>query len=387
LTMIMKRILGLLLAGCFSEVEAFVRTRATMWEGRSRSRNLGDEADLKDRVKHLSMGRRIYIDEFSSLQQKKYVRSKGLSRDEEMNFSRLIKNASRIKQEPSVSGMDHRRQIIEDGVIAQEALVTANIGLVVSIAKRYYYSCVGTILSQHDLVQEGMIGLMDAAERFEPEKGFKFSTYATWWIRQRILRSINNCSRTIRLPAHMHSTLQKIHKSKLRLRYELRREPTMKELANDLDIPVDRLQRSLSNSRTVLSLELMLRSPSSKGDTRTIGDFLACDAPSPEEEIQAEHMKRDILEVVDQLPENEKAVILSRFGLKDGKPRSREETSLLLGIQRDRVRRIEARALNKLRNPQRNYRLKAYVTTAGLPTDKKIKIKAVTNEYEPNWLF
>ncbi|GKY90502.1 hypothetical protein MPSEU_000023900 [Mayamaea pseudoterrestris] len=371
----MLRVTYILLVGCLCNVNGFVRPKtAAAPRGCKDCRHPSKHDSPSTR---LSMASRIYVDQVSF---PKYTKSTGLSRDEETHYSHLIKSASRIRNVKVIGddaandeSMDQQRRrqqrIIEDGQAARDALISANIGLVVSIAKRYYYSCVGTILSQHDLVQEGYIGLMDAAERFEPTKGFKFSTYATWWIRQRILRSINDSSRTIRLPAHMHMTLQKIQKTRLRLMIELRREPTTDELAQQLGIPVERLEKALTNSRTVVSLEMLLRSPAAKQETRTISDFLACDAPTAEEEIHAEYLKRDVLEVVNQLPEKERAVILCRFGLSDGKPRNREETSTRLGIRRDALRRIEARALNKLRNPQRNYRLKEYVSSTGMLAD------------------
>jgi len=260
---------------------------------------------------------------------------------------------------------------MSEGQEAREKLVSANVGFVTSIGKRHYYALkhateagggVGTILTLQDMVQEGNLGLMQAAERFEPEKGVRFSTYATWWVRQRILRSISDSSRIIRLPAHVHTKLQKIHKSRAELKSRLGRDPTDEELAQYLEMSVIKLQKYTHSSRNVVSLELPLRTASFKDDRRTLGDTLASDAPTPEEDAEADYLRRDIRHVMDtELVERERDVILHRFGLEGGEPRTVDETAQLLGISRDRVRLVEARALNKLRHPQCNYRLKEYV--------------------------
>jgi RNA polymerase primary sigma factor len=264
------------------------------------------------------------------------------------------------------------RNVLLQGQQSREALVSANTGLVTNIAKRHYYALktateagggVGTILTLADMIQEGNLGLMEAAERYEPEKGFRFSTYATWWVRQRILRSISDSSRTIRLPAHVHSTLQKINKMKTEVKREMGREPSLPELASHLEMTEEKLQMYTDSSRNVVSLELPLRSGGSlKDDRRTIGDTLASDAPTPEEDAEADYLRRDILATMENaLTEKEHQVIVQRFGLEDGKPKTVTETAERLAISRDRVRLVEARALNKLRHPQRNYRLKEYV--------------------------
>lgn len=264
------------------------------------------------------------------------------------------------------------RKVMQLGQEAREVLVAANAGLVTSIAKRHYHALKqasqsnGPVLpcTLQDLIQEGNVGILAAAERFEPEKGFRFGTYATWWIRQRILRSISDSGRIIRLPAHVHSTLQRIYKVRKELTTNLGREPSLSELAGELNTTVSKLQRFTDSSRHVVSLELPLRAASFRDDRRTLGDVLASDAPSPEEDVQAEYLKRDIQAVMNELAERERHVIEVRFGLHDGKPRTHAETAKLLGISRDRVRLVEARALNKLRSPQRNYRLKEYVVSS-----------------------
>ena len=321
------------------------------------------------------------------------TRTPGLTRQEEINYSfwiRTFRAAVRLRDQlvrdengmhihPSEEewaqacgiSVKELRRVMHDGQAARGALVAANVGLVTSIAKRYFsalkYSTqagggVGTILTLQDMIQEGNLGLMEAAERYEPEKGFRFSTYATWWVRQRIVRSISDYSRTIRLPAHVHSMLQKMKKAKAEIKSQLGREPTTPELAHHLDVPEEKLELYATSSRNVVSLELPLRTASFKEDRRTLGDTLASDAPTPEEDVEAEYLRRDIRAVMDTaLADREREVIVKRFGLEDGKPRTVEETAELLGITRDRVRLVEARALNKLRHPQRNYKLKEYI--------------------------
>lgn len=267
--------------------------------------------------------------------------------------------------------VENLRKLLEEGQAAREAVVAANIGLVTSIAKRHYAALksstaesggVGTILTIQDMVQEGTLGLMEAVERYKPEKGFRFSTYATWWIRQRIARSILDSSRTIRLPAHVHAMLQKMRKAKAEFKEQTGREPTTPELAHRLDVPVKKIQLYAESSRNVLSLEKPVKSASFKDDSRTLGDTLASEGPTPEEDVEADYLRRDIRAVMDTaLAAAEREVIVNRYGLEDGNPRSVAETADSLGLTVDRVRLVEARALNKLRHPQRNYKLKEYI--------------------------
>jgi RNA polymerase primary sigma factor len=228
------------------------------------------------------------------------------------------------------------------------------------------------------MIQEGNLGLMAAAERYNPERGFRFSTYAVYWVRQRILRSISDSSRIIRLPAHVHTTLQKIRKTKAELKQHLGREPSLTEVGFELNISVEKLILYTESSRNVISLELPLSSSSSKDDTRTIGDMLVSDAPTPEEDAQAEHLQKAVRKVMEtSLLPKERQVLTARFGLEDGKQLTLAETAKRLNLSRDRVRLVEARALNKLRSPQRNYRLKEYYGESSheeLPIEKKDRI-------------
>lgn len=265
------------------------------------------------------------------------------------------------------------RRIMSEGQDARSVLVSANAGLVKTIAKRHYYVLkqmttagggVGTILTLQDMIQEGNLGLMKAAERFEPERGFRFSTYATYWIRQRILQSITDSSRVIRLPVHVTDTLKKLNKARKEMSAEIGRMPSDAELAHHMNISVEKLRRISDKARSVVSLESPLRTSNdhrSEIDHRTIGDFIASDAPTPEEDAEHKSLQRDIRAVVNELAEREREVLILRFGLDNGEPMSTSETAAQLGITTDRVRHMETRALNKLRNPQRNYRLKDYL--------------------------
>lgn len=265
------------------------------------------------------------------------------------------------------------RRVMSEGQESRSLLVSANAGLVTSIAKRHYHVLkqmtnagggVGTILTLQDMIQEGNLGLMKAAERFEPERGWRFSTYATYWIRQRILQSITDSSRVIRLPAHVIATLQKLNRAKKEMSAEIGRVPSDEELAQYMNISVDKLRKLNDKARSVVSLESPLRMGSNhraEVDRRTIGDFIASDAPTPEEDAQHKSLQRDIRAVVNELAEREREVLILRFGLDNGEPMSTSQTAAQLGITIDRVRYVETRALNKLRSPQRNYRLKEYL--------------------------
>lgn len=220
----------------------------------------------------------------------------------------------------------------------------------------------------NDFVQEGNLGLMEAAERFESGKGVRFATYAAYWIKQRIIRSITNHSRVIRLPAHVHHTLRTIRKKSADMEKEIGRTPSMPELAHHLEIPIEKLQLYTDSSRSVISLNSPLshgrsaKSGSGEEDKRTVGDKIAFDGPTPEEDAEFDALKRDIRDAIDGLGnDRERDVLFCRFGLDDGDPCTLEETGKRLGISRESVRVIENRALNKLRHPQRNYRLKEYV--------------------------
>ena len=265
-----------------------------------------------------------------------------------------LKEIGQIKLLTIKEELELADRIIAGDATAKAILAEANLRLVVSIAKRY----IGRGMLFLDLIQEGNIGLMKAVEKFDVTKGYKFSTYATWWIRQAITRAIADQARTIRVPVHMVETINKLARVQRQLTLELNREPSEEELAKKMNTSVEKIREIYKISQEPISLE----TPIGEEDDSHLGDFIKDEHNmSPEEYTTNELLKDEIGEILLTLTEREEKVIRLRFGLEDGKARTLEEVGQMFGVTRERIRQIEAKALRKLRHPSRSRKLKDYL--------------------------
>ncbi|AZU63361.1 RNA polymerase sigma factor RpoD [Neobacillus mesonae] len=265
-----------------------------------------------------------------------------------------LKEIGRVDLLSAEEEIDLAHRIEQGDEEAKRRLAEANLRLVVSIAKRY----VGRGMLFLDLIQEGNMGLIKAVEKFDYRKGFKFSTYATWWIRQAITRAIADQARTIRIPVHMVETINKLIRVQRQLLQDLGREPTPEEIGEDMDLTPDKVREILKIAQEPVSLE----TPIGEEDDSHLGDFIEDqDATSPSEHAAYELLKEQLEDVLDTLTDREENVLRLRFGLDDGRTRTLEEVGKVFGVTRERIRQIEAKALRKLRHPSRSKRLKDFL--------------------------
>ncbi|MDD4643829.1 MAG: RNA polymerase sigma factor RpoD [Bacilli bacterium] len=292
-----------------------------------------EEGSGKDLVKELSVSKDVSINDPVRMYLKEIGKISLLSLAEELDLS---------------------QRAAEGDEVAKNTLAEANLRLVVSIAKRY----VGRNLSFLDLIQEGNIGLMKAVDKFDASKGFKFSTYATWWIRQAITRAIADQAKTIRVPVHMVETINKLKRIQRQMTLDLNRDPTEEELAEKMGVTVEKIREIFKIAQDPLSLE----TPIGEEEDSHLGDFIPDESNmSPEEYAINEVLKDDIALVLQTLTEREEEVLKLRFGLVDGTSRTLEEVGNIFNVTRERIRQIEAKALRKLRHPSRSRKLKEYL--------------------------
>ena len=315
----------------------------------------------KEELEDLSVPEGINIDDHVKMYLKEIGKVNLLTPEEELSLAKRMADGETAKEQLEEIGEeideDTKKQIdllIADGEKAKKSLAEANLRLVVSIAKRY----VGRGMLFLDLIQEGNLGLIKAVDKFVYTKGYKFSTYATWWIRQAITRAIADQARTIRIPVHMVETINKLVRVSRQLVQELGREPTPEELAKELNMPVDKVREISKISQEPVSLE----TPIGEEEDSHLGDFIPDeDAPAPSEAASFVLLKEQLGAVLETLSEREAKVLRLRFGLDDGRARTLEEVGKEFDVTRERIRQIEAKALRKLRHPSRSKKLKDFL--------------------------
>jgi RNA polymerase primary sigma factor len=303
--------------------------------------------------------RAVETDDTIGLYLKEISRVPLLTREEEVALAKRMEQAEEAQKELQKDGVDPERRaelktLVEDGWAAREHLIQANSRLVISVAKKY----IGRGVPFLDLIQEGNIGLIRAANKFDYKLGHKFSTYATWWIRQAVTRAIADQSRTIRIPVHMGDQISRLLRTSHRLTQELGREPTSEELAEELDIPPSKVERMLKVARRPLSLDM----PTDEEGESTLGDFVEDqEITSPAEAVDDSMLREMIRGILQDLPPREVRILKWRYGLVDGETYTLEEVGNKMGVTRERVRQIESRALRRLRHPSHARKLRDFL--------------------------
>ena len=315
----------------------------------------------KEELEDLSVPEGINIDDHVKMYLKEIGKVDLLTAEEELSLAKRMADGEEAKKqladsESEISDSEREKltEIVNDGEKAKKNLAEANLRLVVSIAKRY----VGRGMLFLDLIQEGNLGLIKAVDKFDYTKGYKFSTYATWWIRQAITRAIADQARTIRIPVHMVETINKLVRVSRQLVQELGREPTPEELAKELNMSVEKVREISKISQEPVSLE----TPIGEEEDSHLGDFIPDDdAPAPSEAASFVLLKEQLGDVLSTLTPREAKVLRLRFGLDDGRARTLEEVGSEFGVTRERIRQIEAKALRKLRHPSRSKKIKDFL--------------------------
>jgi RNA polymerase primary sigma factor len=324
--------------------------------------DLGDEdeeSEDQDRAAFLDDLANIDTDDTIGLYLKEVSRVPLLTAEEEVELAQRIERGRMAREELARGNVNTRRRIelrrlIEDGWAAREHLITANSRLVISVAKKY----MGRGVPFLDLIQEGNIGLIRATKKFDYRRGHKFSTYATWWIRQAVTRAIADQGRTIRVPVHMGDQINKLLRIQHQLTQRLGREPSVEELADALDVPPKKVENMIQVARRPLSLE----TPTDDEEDSVLGDFIEDDeAPAPDDMATYNLLREHLEEVLNGLPPREVRILQLRYGLLDGQAYTLEEVGRKMGVTRERVRQIEAQALSRLRHPTIRRKLRDYL--------------------------
>jgi RNA polymerase primary sigma factor len=317
-----------------------------------------EEDDEEDEIEE-DIYRAIAVDDPIGVYLKEIGKVPLLTAEEEVSLAKRMEAGQDAKKRLNRVRRPEKRaelmEIVRDGIAAREHLVRANSRLVISVAKKY----IGRGVPFLDLIQEGNIGLIRAANKFDYTRGHKFSTYATWWIRQAVTRAIADQSRTIRVPVHMGDQINKLLRVSHKLVQQLGRDPRPEELAKELDIPVSKVEQMLDVARRPLSLEM----PTDDEADSTLGDFVEdTESPAPPDEVSSAMLKDVLMDILDDLPPREVKILQLRYGLLDGQTYTLQEVGKKMGVTRERVRQIEAQALSRLRHPAHSRRLRDFLS-------------------------